>query len=201
MKSLILVAGALAALHAPAFAGSKKKPIAKPVAPTQVVASDIPRDGAQLDIPALPADTSSLFETMAVAKPVAMKSTKDKPAVIKTGTDYALGRRQSVAKPDREVEEIIPKSLNQAQVATVVQSRMSDIQNCWDLVPKAHRADACTAQLRLSISDAGVVTNAQLGGDVPAGAQQCITSAAMKWTFPVAETRTEIEYGISLRSL
>jgi len=159
-----------------------------------------------LDIPALAPDTSSALSPfpelerrpIIVAKPMMKASAK--AAVLNTGKDYMLGGRRS-AKPEREVEQIIPKSLSQAQVATVVQSHMSDIQNCWDLVPKSHRADACTAMLRLSISDAGAVTDIELGGDVPAGAHKCITSAVAKWTFPVAETKSDVEYGISLRSL
>lgn len=205
MKSLILVVGTLAAFAAPAVAGAKKKPppAAKPaitkVAIETASASTALTTAEALDIPALQADTSSPLEPMIVAKPM-IKSTKDKPIVVKTGGDYALGRRQS-AKPEREYEAIIPKSLNQAQVATIVQAHMGDVRNCWDLVAKADRADACTAQLKLSISDAGAVTAVELGGDVPASARECMTSAVSKWTFPAAETRTEIEYGISLRSL
>ena len=119
---------------------------------------------------------------------------------MKMGKNYVLGGRES-AKPANEVEQIIPKSLNQAQVATVVQSHMSDIQGCWTSVPKEHRADACTAELKLSISDAGLVTDVELGGDVPASAHKCITSAIARWTFPVAEAKSDVEYGISLRSL
>jgi hypothetical protein len=189
-----------------AIEGAEKPAEAAPATALEAAVSATP---TVLDIPVLPPDTSSVLSPFpelerrpvlaAAAKP--MKTSKDKAPVMKMGADYVLGRRQVNAKPDREVLEIIPRSLNQAQVATVVQSHMSDIQNCWDLVPKSHRADACTAELKLSISDAGVVTDIELGGDVPAGAHKCMTSAIAKWTFPVAETRTEIEYGISLRSL
>jgi hypothetical protein len=161
-----------------------------------------------LDIPVLPADTSSVLSMFPelekrpmpamTAKPA--KPTKAKPVVLNTGKDYMLGGRRA-SKPGTEVEQFIPRSLTQAQVATVVQANMSDIQNCWDLVPKAERADACTAMLQLSISDSGQVTDIELGGDVPAGAHKCITSAVARWTFPVAETKSDVEYGISLRSL
>ena len=119
---------------------------------------------------------------------------------MKMGKDYMLGRREST-KPANEVEQFVPKSLSQAQVATVVQSHMTDIQSCWNSVPKQLRVDACTADLKLSISDAGTVTDIELGGDVPASAHKCITSAIARWTFPVAETKSDVEYGISLRSL
>jgi hypothetical protein len=161
-----------------------------------------------LDIPVLPADTSSALSPfpelekrpmpVTLAKPA--KSNKAKPVVLNTGKDYMLGGRRA-AKPGNEVEQIIPRSLSQAQVATVVQSHMGDIQNCWELVPNAQRADACTAMLYLSINDAGQVTDIEIGGDVPTGAHKCITSAISKWTFPVAETNSDVEYGISLRTL
>ncbi|HEX5060448.1 MAG TPA: hypothetical protein VFV99_13865 [Kofleriaceae bacterium] len=162
-----------------------------------------------LDIPVLPADTSSVLAPYAdlerrplvTAKPLAKAAAKPKAPTLNMGKDYVLGGRQATKVSERDTEVFVPKSLSQAQVATVVQAHMGDIHNCWELLPKAHRADACTAELRLSISDAGVVTDIELGGDVPAGAHKCITSAVSKWTFPTAETRTEIEYGISLRSL
>lgn len=199
MKSLILAVGTLA-LAAPAVAGTKKSsPPAKPAATVQVVAPEPIAAPEQLDIPALPADSSSPLEPLVVAKP--LKPSKHKPAVLKTGTAYTLGARRQATKFEREVEQIIPRSLGQAQVATVVQAHMSDVQNCWDLVPKAERTDACSAQLTLTISDAGAVTAIELGGDVPASAHECMTSAISKWSFPAAETRSVVEYGISLRSL
>jgi len=186
-----------AAANAAAMPGSLGAALATPAALPEV-----------LDIPALPADTSSVLAPYAelerrplvLAKPL-VKAAKTKAPTLKMGKDYVLGGRQAAKVSDREVEQIIPKSLNQSQVATVVQAHMGDIHDCWELLPKAHRADACTAELRLTISDTGVVTDIELGGDVPAGAHKCITSAVSKWTFPAAETRTEIEYGISLRSL
>ena len=45
------------------------------------------------------------------------------------------------------------------------------------------------------------MTDIELGGDVPAGAHKCIVGAVSRWQFPIAETSSDIEYGISLRSL
>lgn len=162
-----------------------------------------------LDIPVLPADPSSALyplpeldrRPLVSAKPIKpVKPAKAKAPVANLGASYVLGGRHA-AKPEREVEQIIPKSLSQAQVATVVQHHMGDIHNCWELVPRAQRADVCTAMLRLSISDAGNVTDIEIGGDVPAGAHKCIASAIARWTFPAAETTSDVEYGIALRSL
>lgn len=231
----ILVAATIGMFTAPAAAGNAKKTAAAPppalkaaliasaekasapaaaaaaAAPSAALASALARPAqpvADLDIPALPADTSSalvpfpdLEKGRAVAATRPIKPGKEKPVVLRMGTDYMLGGRKAASVSGHDVEQIVPRSLSQAQAATVVQSHMADIQNCWDLLPKAQRTDACTAQLRLTISDAGQVTDIELGGDVPAGAHTCMTSAIAHWTFPVAETRSEIEYGISLRSL
>jgi hypothetical protein len=223
MKSLLAFAAIVGMYSAPAVAGSPKKKhrdtkaaaaatvaavanatladAAKPAAATTDAA------GLELDIPALPPDTSSVLAPFAELERRPLPTAQAKPMkagkapTMKMGADFVLGRRQTSAKFERDVEQIIPRTLSQSQVATVVQAHMSDIKDCWELVPKAQRANACTAELRLSISDAGLVTDVELGGDVPASAHKCMTSAIAKWTFPVAETKTEIEYGVSLRSL
>lgn len=210
MKTILAVVG-IGMFAAPAIAGNAKKNLAstKPVAVAAVATPEIAdlAPAEILDIPVLPADPSSALQPMpelerrqiaVAAKPA--KPMKTKAPVVNLGANYVLGGRRA-AKPEREVEQIIPRSLSQAQVATVVQANTSDVQNCWELVPKAQRAEAATAMLRLSIADDGHVTDIELGGDVPAGAHKCITSAIGRWTFPVAETRSDVEYGISLRSL
>ena len=228
MKPILVAVGTVGLFAAPAVAGNKKNPAkpstlvaakaeAKPAdvaAPAPALVAVVEAPATVLDIPVLPPDTSSALSPMPelearaaatiVAKPAKLSAAAKAP-VLKIGKDYVLGGRdpkRSTAKPDRgEVVEFIPRSLGQAQVATVVQSHMGDIQNCWDLVPKAHRAEACTAMLRLTIADDGSVTDIELGGDVPAGAHKCMTSAIGKWQFPAAEAKSEVEYGISLRSL
>jgi hypothetical protein len=156
------------------------------------------------EIPDLPADTSSaLVPYPELEKTAAMcpKKAKTKPAVMKLGTGYVLGKRAAATVVAQDVEHVIPKTVSQAQVATVVQAQMGDIQFCWNAVPKAQRVDSCTLQLRLSISDTGAVTDVDTVGPVPAPTQRCIAAAVSHWKFPAAETKTEIDYSISLRSL
>jgi hypothetical protein len=211
MKTILAVVG-ITVFTAPAIAGNAKKNVVstKPVAVAQAAPIAEIAPAEIVDIPVLPPDPSSALQplpelehrpitvTVKPAKPA--KPTKAKAPVVNLGASYVLGGRRA-AKPEREVEQIIPKSLSQAQVATVVQAHMSDIQNCWELLPKVQRTEAATAMLRLSIADDGRVTDIELGGDVPAGAHKCMTSAVGRWTFPVAETRSDVEYGIALRSL
>lgn len=222
MKAIILIAGSVGLLTAPAVAGNAKKLVtptkvasvekAKVAAPEVAAAAIAPELAApvlspeMIALPDLPVDKSSMLVPFpelesgraVVTKPA--KATKQKPVQMNMGNGYVLGKRQS-AKPSEEVVQIVPKSLSQAQVATVIQSNMGDIQECWNALPKSHRADACTADLRLSISDAGSVTDIEIGGNVPASAHKCISTKVSRWAFPVAETKSEIEYGISLRTL
>ncbi len=219
--AILLVAGSVGFFASPAVAGNSKKreikkptiaavektELAAPVELSAVIVGELPASPEMLAMPELPADLSSplvpfpeLEKKLApAAKPMKAHKPGKAPA-LNMGKDYVLGGRES-AKPANEVEHIIPKSLSQSQVATVVQSHMSEIQTCWNAVPKQLRVDACTADLRLSVSDAGVVTDIELGGDVPASAHKCITSTIARWSFPVTEVKSEIEYGISLRSL
>jgi hypothetical protein len=146
-----------------------------------------------------------LLTTPALAKPKKkpmpeMKDKAKKAPVLNLGDHYDLSPRRS-SQPREEVDQIKPRGLTEAQVTSVMNKRVADVQHCWNKLPQAQRTDACTAMIKLSISDAGTVTAVELGGDVPAGAHKCITSAAARWTFPLAEIGSEIEYGISLRSL
>lgn len=151
--------------------------------------------------------TVGLLSTPALAgknkkKPMPeVKDTKAKKApVLNLGDDFDLVPRRS-SQPREEVDQIKPRGLTEVQVAGVMTKRLPDIQHCWNKLPQAQRIEACTATVKLSISDAGAVTAVELSGDVPAGAHKCITSAVGRWTFPLAEIGSEIEYGISLRSL
>ncbi len=215
--AFLLVVGSVGLVASPAVAGSKKrdlKPTVASVEKTDVekAAPELAAPPAEvLAIPELPADNSSVFAPLpelekklasTSAKPLPMmKGHKAKAPVMNMGKDFVLGKRQSSKPASENVEHVVPKSLTQAQVATVVQAHMSDIQSCWSAVPKQLRVDACTADLKLSISESGAVTDIELGGDVPASAHKCFTSAISRWSFPVAETKSDVEYGISLRSL
>lgn len=217
MKALFLVVGTVGLVASPAVAAPKKRDIQKPV----VVAVEKTEMAAPIEVaapvadaiamPELPHDTSSPLvpfpelenkAPIIPAKPV-KHAAKTKAPVMKMGKNYILGGREGAAKDIQvqDVERVTLKTLTQAQVASVVQSHMADVQSCWTAVPKQLRVDACTADLKLTISETGAVTDIELGGDVPAAAHKCMTSAISRWTFPTAETTSEVEYGISLRSM
>lgn len=219
MKTFLLVVGTVSLFAAPAGAENTKKSMGKkPVVVAEVekasvvaapaVAPELPAvSGEMLALPELPADASSALNPFPELdhKAAALLAKIPAPAkakpVMNMGDKYMLGAKHDSAKPGAEVQQIVPKSLSQSQVATVIQSHMADVQTCWSSVPKQLRVDACTADLKLSISEAGDVTDIELGDEVPASAQKCLSSAISHWKFPAAEAKSDIEYGISLRSL
>jgi len=155
-------------------------------------------------LPDLPADTSSAlvpFPDLEKAPAVKRGAKKAKPAkapVAKLGKDYVLGRHTSDCPTAQDLERVVPRSLSRAKVASVVESHKGDIQLCLNIAPASQRVS--NVGLSLSISETGAVSELALSADVPATARNCISVAVAKWTFPVAETATEMEYAIALRS-
>lgn len=223
MKTILVAAvSTIGLLASPAFAGkSKKQDASKKKAPVVVaeaapptieaaVAKAIieesqPSSAELIAIPDLPVDMSNAFSQMTtLAPPPVLKAVAKKPGkapIMKTGADYVLGARKVADQPKDEVQRIIPRGLSQPQIVTFINAHTDDIQLCWNKLPASTRAESATALLRLAVSDQGKVTDVEVDGDVPAGAHKCITSAVARWQFPVAEAATDVEYGISLRSV
>lgn len=220
MKTILAVVGTVGLLATPAVAGHKKQAqpkknvvVAEAVTSTPLQAAAAAKaDELETEaspelvaIPELPVDASNAFSQLrdlAPPPPVMKAPVKAKKApVLKMGANYVLGARKSAEQPKEEVQQIVLKGLSQVQIVDFMNAHAGDIQLCWAKVPAALRADAATALLRLSISDAGNVTDIEVDGDVPAGAHKCITTAVARWQFPVAETSSDIEYGFSLHSV
>jgi hypothetical protein len=215
MKSMLLVVSSLGILQASASAGTSTKPVAPQkvrVAAVEktdakaAVAPAVATAPADADVPALPelpADTSSALvpfpdlEKAPAVKPGAKRAKPAKAPVAKLGTSYSLGRHTSDCPNAQDTERVIPKSLTRAQIATVVESHKGDIQLCLNIAPAAQRVN--NVGLSLSISETGAVSELALSAGVPATARSCISVAVSKWSFPAAETGSEIEYAIALR--
>lgn len=220
MKTMLLVISSVGVLQASAVAGTSTKlvppqklrvaavenvegatPASAPVAPARATVtsvSDVPA------LPDLPVDTSSALvpfpdlEKAPAVKPGAKKAKPAKAPVAKLGAGYALGRHTSDCPTAQDLERVVPRSLTRAKVASVVESHKGDIQLCLNIAPTAQRVT--NVGLSLSIAETGAVSELALSADVPATARNCISVAVAKWSFPVAETATEMEYAIALRS-
>jgi hypothetical protein len=86
--------------------------------------------------------------------------------------------------------------LTEAQVGQVVRSHRTELDYCWSRLPAAQRSEGGSFDLQLTIEPKGTVASVTLGGDAPATLGKCVTAAAKRWTFPVADTRTELGYAV-----
>ncbi len=121
---------------------------------------------------------------------------KPKPAKKPNfGESFDLKARSS-SKP-RDVDPAIARNLTEHQAGRVIKDKIGDLEYCWLKLPAGKRV-ASAAMLKVTIEAAGTVTQARVDGELPAGVAKCITSAANRWTFPVADARSEIEHGITL---
>jgi len=101
------------------------------------------------------------------------------------------------ASRPRDIDPAIVKNVVERQPGRVLKDRMADLEYCWLKLPAGKRV-ASAAMLRVTVEAEGTVTQARVDGELPAGVARCITSAAQRWVFPVAEARVEIEHGITL---
>ena len=122
----------------------------------------------------------------------------DKP---KTGETFDLAPRHAATPAgDETARPAKPHALTDAQVAQVVKARLAEVQYCWSRLPAPQRTVDTTAILRMEI-EAGVVTDVEVTGKVPAAATACIADVAERWVFPVAELGSVVEYPVALRAL
>jgi hypothetical protein len=224
MKTTLLVISSLGVLQASAVAGTSKKPVAPQkirVAAVETVEAALPiaalpeavapalatTVAPESDIPAipeLPVDASSALvpfpelEKAPLAKPGAKKLKPAKAPVAKLGKGYVLGRHTSDCPSAQDTERVVPKSLSRAQVASVVEAHKGDIQLCVSMAPASLRVNEVA--LSLSISETGSVSDLAVPAGLAAVTHNCISAAVSKWSFPVAETASELDYAIALRA-
>jgi hypothetical protein len=136
-------------------------------------------------------------------RPSETKPAQKKAKAPNMGASFELGPRHA-ALPSEDDEPVIkarPRPLSEGQVTQVVMKKLGDVQYCWNRLPAAARRVDTTAVLRFSVQITGVVGTVDVAGEVPPSAQKCIAAAAGRWTFPVAETQSDIEYAVALRAM
>jgi hypothetical protein len=136
-------------------------------------------------------------------KSVAAKTKKaaPPPPVIRYGESFDLSRptRKAQKPVDEDIMEIAYRSVTAAQVGQVVKERAADLEYCWLRLPAAQRGAETTAVLRFSIQATGSVAAVDVVGDVPGACTKCIVATASKWTFPEADTLSQVDYPITLK--
>jgi hypothetical protein len=120
---------------------------------------------------------------------------KTAPKKQNFGESFELKSR-TTSKP-RDTETVVVRSVTEAQAGRVIKDRLGEVENCWLKLPAGKRTTSA-AFLKVTIEAGGNVSSARIEGELPAGVGKCITTAAQRWTFPVADARSEIEHGITL---
>lgn len=181
-RRVLFVSATVAALASPALAGKPR------------VANPAPASAAVATAPAVaPAPAANTLPALA-KKPVV-----DEVSKLDLGLAYGLKQRRAAlpAEISEETEQFDAKALTESQVGKIVRERSDELEYCWLRLPPAKRV-VSAAILHLSIQGTGKVASVEVNGDMPAGVAKCITSAASRWTFPVADAATEVDHGIML---
>ncbi len=182
--SIVAIAGALALIATPAIAGkkrSKKKKAAKTV-----------------EVERRLSDTLPMGVTLAARTGKVTAAPKLDEG--KTGAAYELGqldRRSTTPTGDAEVV-VKMQPLTEAQVGEVVKAKGGTLEYCWAKLPVEQRI-ATTIGLHFTIEPKGTVSAFEIIGEIPAKAASCISKAAKRWSFPVADTRSDVEYAVDLK--
>jgi len=178
---------------------------------------------AMLATPALAGGKAPLNLKPSPSKPkLGLASVKPAAAKVATPTDevkdkevvdsydlgkVSIGESYDVLKPGRrtalpgEAEMVIvPRSLTQIQVGAVVKQRSAELDYCWQRLAILDRVPS-TAVLKLKIDVNGVVTSMSVGGDAPAVVNTCLKETIPHWTFPEAETKSDVSYPVAFRTL
>lgn len=127
-------------------------------------------------------------------KPVA--PAVDEVLKLNLGLAYGLKARKNEV-PETDAETFEAKGLKETQVGAIVRERAEDLEYCWLRLPSSKRV-VSAAILHLSIEASGKVAAVEVNGDMPAGVGKCISQMAGRWSFPAADTASEIDHGIML---
>lgn len=147
------------------------------------------------------ADTHQPSSPSSSKKPVA-EPARPKAKKLDLGESFDLApRHNAVPEGDVPLPNVRPRALSDAQIGRVMKKQLGDVEYCWNRLPAPSRRTDTTAVLKLSVETTGVVSAVEVASDVPASAQKCIATAAARWTFPVAETLSQVEYAVALRAM
>jgi hypothetical protein len=106
------------------------------------------------------------------------------------------GRRGTTPTGDGAIR-MEAQPLTTAQVGQVVKWNRGQLEYCWSKLPASQRTGGAIS-LRFVIEPKGTVTSVEVGGE-SARLEACVAQAAKTWTFPVADTRSEVEYPVVLK--
>lgn len=77
-------------------------------------------------------------------------------------------------------------ALTKEQVAEVMQTKLGEVNDCWQLLPEDQRKKDAKAILNLEIDEGGEVQQVGVVG-LPDQAVECISKVAISWVFPQSD--------------
>ena len=188
--SITKTALVIAVLATPALAGGGK-PHSKPAPVAKLDKAAAPKLAAVVS-------TDAPVELVPAAKKLVESYDLGKTALGESYDVLKPGRR--TALPGEAEMVIVPRSLTQIQVGEVVKEKRAELDYCWQRLGVLDRVPS-TAVLKLKIDVSGNVTSLAIGGDAPAVVNACLKECVPHWTFPEAETRSDVAYPVAFRSL
>ena len=180
----------IAVLATPALAGGGK-PHSKPAPVAKLDKAAAPKLAAVVS-------TDAPVEIVPAAKKLVERYDLGKAALGESYDVLKPGRR--TALPGEAEMVIVPRSLTQIQVGEVVKEKRAELDYCWQRLGVLDRVPS-TAVLKLKIDVSGNVTSFAIGGDAPAVVNACLKECVPHWTFPEAETKSDVAYPVAFRSL
>ena len=115
------------------------------------------------------------------------------------GASFDPLKPRHAALPTADQEIAAKGVVTERQVDQKVKDRSDDLEYCWLRVPAGKRIST-TAIMHISIDETGLVSEARMEGELPAGVEKCMTSAAKSWRFAVTGSKCELEHAFTLNN-
>lgn len=192
--TIIVAIASLAVAASPAIAGKKKGKGKNKAKTVQKEESRRLCDELGLGITLAPKTEGA--ENKAPAKTIIDDSSKQ----IAAADSFNLGRlddRKSDTPTGEGAIRMEAQKLSNADAGEVIKAHEGELEYCWNRLPASKRSAASAFTLHLAIDPRGKVTALSLGGDAPAALSKCLNTAAKRWLFPIADTKSEIDYPLS----
>jgi hypothetical protein len=194
--TIIVTLITVAAVSSPALAGKRKGKGKKARAAAAAEVVEAPRRlGDELGLVSVAAVAAPTAAAAAPAKKVDLDAAAaDAERALARAAAFELTADRSAASPTGDAApEVELRPLTQDEIARTIQARADELGYCWLKVPASKR-EALSVGLAFTIQPEGTVAAVKVVGEAPAKFSSCVTAVAKRWTFPHADTATEVEY-------
>ncbi len=199
--TLVVALVTMAAISTPAEAGKRKGKAARSARAQAVEAPRRLSDQLGFVLVAAPADPQ------AVAAEPAAPAIDDATAAelgeraLERAAAFELSPDRTAASPTGDAAPVVVlRHLTDTEIGATIGAHVEQLAYCWNRVPAARR-DALQVGLSFTIQPEGAVSALAVTGEAPAKFAACVTTVAKRWTFPHADTTTEVDYPLSFATL